>query len=181
MVGKLATPILSGLVAAGVLAAIMSSLDSQFVSVGTMFTRDIVVHSFGKNRFNDTTMVWLARGFISFIVLITFLFSLAEPRQVFTLGVWCFSGYASLFPLVFAAIYWKRVTKAGAYAAIFSTAVVWFLLFRASGYGANGDYLLAGMMPVTRMFTTCVVVLIVVSLMTKAPSNETLEKFFPSR
>ncbi|MBH55058.1 MAG: sodium:proline symporter [Opitutaceae bacterium] len=181
MVGKLATPILSGFVAAGVLAAIMSSLDSQFVSLGTMFTRDIVVHSFGKDRFNDTTMVWLARGFISFMVLITFLFSLAEPRQVFTLGVWCFSGYASLFPLVFAAIYWKRVTKAGAYAAIFSTAVVWFLLFRASGYGANGDYLLSGMMPVTGMFATCILVLVVVSLMTKSPSNDTLEKFFPSK
>ncbi len=80
MVGKLATPVISGLVTAGVLAAIMSSLDSQFVSVGTMFTRDIVAHSFGKGRFSDASMVWLARGFISFIVLVTFLFSLAEPR-----------------------------------------------------------------------------------------------------
>lgn len=179
MVGKLATPIISGLVTAGVLAAIMSSLDSQFVSVGTMFTRDIVAHSFGRNRFSDTAMVWLARGFISFIVLVTFLFTLAEPRSVFTLGIWCFSGYASLFPLVFAAIYWKRATKIGAYASVFATAVCWFLLFRNSGYGANGSYLVAGMMPVVAMFATCAITLVVVSLVTKPPSEETLLKFFP--
>lgn len=179
-VGKLATPVISGLVTAGILAAIMSSLDSQFVSVGTMFTRDIVVHLMGKDRFSDKAMVWLARGFISFIVLVTFLFSLAEPRQVFTLGIWCFSGYASLFPLVFAAIYWKRTTKAGAYAAVVATAVVWFLLFRASDYGANTSYLVGGMMPVVFMFAACVLTLILVSLITKAPSRRTLVKFFPA-
>ena len=43
---------------------------------------------------------------------------------MFTLGVWCFSGFASLFPLVFAAIYWRRVTKAGAIASVVVTAVV---------------------------------------------------------
>ena len=181
MVGKLSTPIIGGLVGAGVLAAIMSSLDSQFVSVGTMFTRDIVGHSFGKGRFSDNQMVWLARGFITSIVIITFLFTLAEPRSVFTLGVWCFSGYASLFPLVFAAIYWKRVTKAGAYAAVIATAICWFLLFRESGYGANGSYLFAGMMPVAIMFLTCAATLVIVSLFTKAPSEETLQKFFPTK
>jgi SSS family solute:Na+ symporter len=180
MIAKLSTPVIAGLVGAGVLAAIMSSLDSQFVSVGTMFTRDIVAHSFGKDRFSDTAMVWLARGFITFIVIVTFLFTLAEPRSVFTLGIWCFSGYAALFPLVFAAIYWKRATKIGAYAAVLATAVCWFLLFRASGYGSNGAYSVGGMMPVAIMFLTCAVTLVVVSLVTKAPSDNTLKKFFPT-
>ena len=153
--------------------------DSQFVSVGTMFTRDIVGHSFGKDRFTDTQMVWLARGFITTIVIITFLFTLAEPRSVFTLGIWCFSGYASLFPLVFATIYWKRVTRLGAYAAVIATAISWFLLFKASGYGANGSYMVGGVMPVAVMISTCIVTLVVVSLLTKPPSEETLKKFFP--
>ncbi|MCB1122221.1 MAG: sodium:solute symporter family protein, partial [Verrucomicrobiae bacterium] len=179
MVGKLATPVISGLVTAGVLAAIMSSLDSQFVSVGTMFTRDIVRHAFGKDRFSDTQMLWLARIFITSIVIITFLFTLAEPRSVFTLGIWCFSGYASLFPVVFATIYWRRVTKVGAYAAVLATAVVWIILFRASDFGANGSFLVAGMMPVAIMFATCAVTLVAVSLITKPPSAETLKKFFP--
>ncbi|MCZ6673845.1 MAG: sodium:solute symporter family protein [Verrucomicrobia bacterium] len=179
MIAKLSTPVIAGLVGAGVLAAIMSSLDSQFVSVGTMFTRDIVAHSFGKDRFSDTTMVWLARGFITFIVIVTFLFTLAEPRSVFTLGIWCFSGYAALFPLVFAAIYWKRATKIGAYACVLATAICWFLLFKASGYGSNGAYTVGGMMPVVAMFATCAITLLVVSLATKAPSENTLKKFFP--
>lgn len=179
MVGKLTSPVVSGLVTAGVLAAIMSSLDSQFVSVGTMFTRDIVVHKFGKNRFSDSTMIWMARGFISFIVVVTFLFTLAEPRQIFALGVWCFSGYASLFPLVFAAIYWKRATKAGAYVSVILTAIAWFGLFAASDYGHDREFLIGGMMPVTIMFATCAVSLVVVSLMTKPPTDETLLKFFP--
>ena len=43
MVGsQLKNPLLSGLLTAGILAAIMSSLDSQFVCLGTMFTHDIV-------------------------------------------------------------------------------------------------------------------------------------------
>jgi len=181
MVGKLTTPVISGLVAAGVLAAIMSSLDSQFVAVGTMFTRDIVVHHFGRNRFSDAAMVWLARGFIVVIVVITFLLTLLEPRQIFALGIWCFSGYAALSPLVFAAIYWRRVTRIGALAAIAVTAIVWFGLFAASDYGADRKFLIGGMLPVGVMIVTCATTLVVVSLLTKPPGDETLAKFFPRK
>jgi solute:Na+ symporter, SSS family len=179
MVGKLTSPVISGLVSAGVLAAIMSSLDSQFVAVGTMFTRDIVVHHFGRDRFSDASMVWLARGFIVAVVVITYLFTLLEPRQIFALGTWCFSGYAALFPLVFAAIYWPRATKAGAFASVFLTAVVWFGLFAASDFGANRKFLPGGMLPVTAMIATCAITLVVVSLLTRPPSGRTLAKFFP--
>lgn len=178
MVGKLTTPLISGLVAAGVLAAIMSSLDSQFVAVGTMFTRDIVVHHFGQARFSDRAMVWLARGFIVCIVIITYLLTLMETRQIFALGIWCFSGYAALFPLVFAAIYWKRATRAGALAAVFVTAAVWFGLFVAADYGADRKFLVGGMLPVAVMIVTCATTLVIVSLLTKAPSEATLARFF---
>jgi solute:Na+ symporter, SSS family len=62
------SPYLTGLLIAGVLAAIMSSLDSQFMCLGTMFTRDVVQHHFGENRFSDRQTIWMARGFIVFIV-----------------------------------------------------------------------------------------------------------------
>lgn len=178
MVGKLTTPIIGGLVTAGIMAAIMSSLDSQFVAVGTMFTKDIVVHSLGKERFSEKQLVLLARGFICLIVLVTYLFTLVEPRQVFSLGIWCFSGFAGLFPLVFAAIYWKRATKAGAYAAVAAAALSWFLLFQASGYGANSSFMVGGAMPVVVVFSSCAIAMIVVSLATQAPSQATLAKFF---
>ena len=97
MVQKLTGPLLAGLLGAGILAAIMSSLDSQFFCLGTMFTNDIVTHYFGEARFDDRDRVRLARCFIVGVVAVTYLLSLAQPRHVFTLGIWCFSGFASLF------------------------------------------------------------------------------------
>jgi solute:Na+ symporter, SSS family len=177
MVGKLTSPIVSGLVAAGVLAAI--SLDAQFIAMGTMFTRDIVVHLFGPNRFSDNAMVWLARGFIVLLVVFCYLLTFGETRQIFALGTWCFTGYAGLLPLLIAAIYWRRVTKAAAIVSVLATAGVWFWLFAASNYGADRKFLLGGMLPVATVFATCAVSVIVVSLVTKPPSDSTLAKFFP--
>ncbi len=181
MIGKLTGPLLGGILSAGVLAAIMSSLDSQFVCLGTMFTNDIVLHHFGKDRFSDRQQVMLARGFIIAIVAITFALSLAEPRRVFTLGVWCFSGFASLFPIVFASVYWRRVTRMGAFASIFATIVVWLLLFAASDYGKDRTFLFLGMMPVATIFTASAAALIGVSLMTQPPSQATIDKFIIPR
>ena len=180
MVGKLAGQPVSGLLTAGILAAIMSSLDSQFMCLGTMFTNDIVVHHFGRRRFTERQIIFLARFFIVLVVVITYLISLIEPRRVFTLGVWCFSGFASLFPLVYASVYWKRVTKAGAYACVLVTSALWFYLFRASGYGADPDYLVFGMMPVAVNFLASAAAIVLVSLVTRPPSSATLIKFFPA-
>ncbi len=181
MLKRLDMPIIVGFVSAGVLAAIMSSLDSQFVSVGTMFTRDIVIHAMGKDKFSEQTIVWMARGFIALIVIVTYLFTLANPAQVFALGIWCFSGFASLCPLVLAALYWRRTTKAGAFAAVIVTALVWTIMFADADFGAERGYVIAGMMPAAILFATCAATIIVVSLLTKPPSEATIEKFFPKK
>src|SRR5690606_19905591 len=107
---------------AGILAAIMSSLDSQFLCIGSIFTTDVVVHYGGQKRFTDQQQVLLARAFVVLIVAVTYALSLFPQRHVFTLGVWCFSGFASLFPLVFASVYWKRLTAPGAYACVLAAA-----------------------------------------------------------
>jgi solute:Na+ symporter, SSS family len=180
MVAKLTNPYLAGLLTVGILAAIMSSLDSQFLCVGTMFTHDIVLHYWGKEKFNDKQRILLGRGFVVFVVVVAFLFSLAEPRSVFTLGVWCFSGFASLFPLVCGSLYWKGVTKAGAFASVLTAAAVWLLLFHAAGWGANSRYLFLGMMPVATIFASSALALVGVSLITKPPSQEVLDRYFPA-
>ena len=178
MVKALTTPVLAGLLTAGILAAIMSSLDSQFLCLGTMFTTDIVTHYAGKDRFNDKQIVVIARTFIVLIVAVTYGFSLFEPRRVFTLGVWCFSGFSSLFPLVFAALYWKRLTKAGAYACVIGAISTWMYMFRASGFGANSEYRFLGMMPVATMLAVSASSLILVSLVTRPPDKDHLSRFF---
>ncbi len=187
MVGQLVhNPYLTGLLIAGILAAIMSSLDSQFMCLGTMFTNDVVLRIFGRDRVSDRQRVWLARGFIVTIVVLTYVLSLFPPPHIFDLGVWCFSGFASLFPLVFAAVYWKRVTKSGAIASILATAVVWGVLFyrdmasRGAAGGSEDELLIAGMMPVTFIFAASLAALVLVSLVTRPPSRQTVDRFFPA-
>lgn len=181
MVGQLTDPVLSGFLTAGILAAIMSSLDSQFLCIGTMFTEDIALHYGGKNRFSDKQTILMARTFIVLIVAITYLFSLMEVRRVFTLGVWTFSGFASLFPLIAGSLYWKRMTKFGAYACVLAAIGTWLWLFRESNYGEIPDYTYLGMQPVATMIACSTLALVVVSLVTPAPSQATLDKFFPEK
>jgi len=176
-----AGPILGGFLTAGILAAIMSSLDSQFLCLGTMFTTDIVGH-YSQREISDLSQIKLARGFIIGVVVITYGLSLLKPPSVFTLGIWCFSGFASLFPLVVAAVYWRRLTKWGAYASVLAMISAWIYFFRAAGWGKNRSYTLdiAGyeVMPVAAIFLASLVALVGVSLCTRPPKAETLEKFF---
>jgi SSS family solute:Na+ symporter len=180
------TALVGGLLTAGILAAVMSSLDSQFLCLGSMFTNDIVDHYAGPGRIGDRAQMWLARGFVVLIVVAVYLLSLVANRSVFTLGIWCFSGFASLFPVVFAALYWRRLTAAGAVSGIVTAAATWYFLFRESNFGANGAYALGipftegiEVMPVVLMFCLTLVSMVATSWLTRPPSKETLQKFFP--
>jgi solute:Na+ symporter, SSS family len=181
MVKKMTSPILGGFLTAGILAAIMSSLDSQFLCIGSIFSNDMVGHYLSRDRLTDRQRVLVGRIFVVGIVLVTYIIAVEwKDIGVFPMAVWCFSGFASLFPLVFASLYWKRVTKLGAYACVITAAVVWFMLFRDSGWGANRSYLVAGMMPVATIIGCSTAALVLVSLVTKPPSPATIDKFFGS-
>lgn len=189
-----AGPVLGGFLTAGILAAIMSSLDSQFLCLGTMFTKDIVEHYFGADRFSDQRKVTIARLFIVVIVAITYGLSLFRPPSVFALGVWCFSGFSGLFPLVVAALYWRRLTKWGAYACVLAMAGSWGYFFtealgRAKAAGNPGPirtYVVElnwggqtyETMAVVWIFAASLIALVVVSLLTQPPREETVRRFF---
>ena len=172
-------PVLTGLLTAGVLAAIMSSLDSQFLCLGTIFTNDIVLHRAGPKKYSDKQTITIARIFIVVIVSLTYALAMvAKDANVFDLAIWCFSGFSALFPVVFAALYWKRATKQGVIASILGASVTWVYFFYLSGYG--GEYFVGpGIVPAAICFFVASVALVVVSLMTDPPSRETLKKFFP--
>jgi SSS family solute:Na+ symporter len=173
-------PVLTGLLTAGVLAAIMSSLDSQFLCLGTMFTNDIVVHRAGSGKYSDKQIILIARIFIVVIVALTYVLAMmAKDANVFDLAVWCFSGFSALFPVVFAALYWKRATKEGAVASILAALTSWLYFFHLSGYG--GEMVIGpGIIPAAVCFGVAAVAMVIVSLVTKPPSKQTLDKFFPS-
>ncbi len=176
-----ASPFLTGLLTAGILAAIMSSLDSQFMCIGTMFTHDFLLRFKRKSEVTDRQKLLYGRIFVVGVVVITYLFSLARPTNVFTLGIWCFSGFAGLFPLVFASVYWRRVTRAGALACLLATGISWFTLFQRAAFGraADSETLLFGMMPVAIIFMVSAATLIIVSFVTRPPQKETVARFIP--
>ncbi len=183
-----AGPLLGGLLTAGILAAIMSSLDSQFLCLGTMFTEDIVRNAFPN--MSDKGLVGCARCFVLAIVTVTFVLS-QYPRAVFDLGLWSFSGFTGLFPLVFASIYWKRLTATGAIASVVVAGATWLILFYRSNFGGNpryvfpeqpfelGPIMIPQMLSVTTIFAAATITLVAVSLCSPRLNPETVKKFFP--
>jgi SSS family solute:Na+ symporter len=121
------------------------------------------------------------------IVAITYVLSLQGYRSVFTMAVWCFSGFAGLFPIIFAALYWKRLTAAGALSGTLAMIGSWLYLFQQSGYGANAEFALSPfgnqypIMPVVGILLCSTLAMFVTSLITPPPSQKTLDKFFPSQ
>jgi SSS family solute:Na+ symporter len=183
--------ILGGFLAAGILAAIMSSLDSQFLCLGTIFNNDVVTYYVGKERFSDRQQVMLTRIFIVIIVAITYYLSLGNVRSVFALGVWCFSGFSALFPIVVAALYWRGLTAAGAISGIFAAIISWCVLFYYGlkvppEEGGLSEFVVRvplgehayEIMPVVVMLLSALVTTVVVSLVTPKPKPETLAKYF---
>ena len=183
LISRYAPGILAGFLAAGVFAAIMSSLDSQTLAIGSMFTHDIVRHYGFHNQMSEKHQVLVGRLFVVGLLAITYILSLVSNRSIFKLAVWSFTGFASLFPVLLAALFWKRSTKQGAFASIVSVVVLWTFFFlrgwQTPGY-TIGD---SGIMPVTVVFAASAFAMVIVSLITKPPEVNILRKFFatPSR
>ena len=168
--------VLAGFLAAGVLSAIMNSMDSQTLALGTMFTQDIVRHYGFHDKMSEKQQVLFGRLFMVAIIAVTYILSLFVNRSIFRISVWTFTGFAAMFPIVVAAVFWKRSTKYGAYASILSVVVLW-LYFFLNGSETIGA---AGLMPVAVILIVSAAAMVIGSLLTKPPAPATLEKFFPT-
>ncbi len=170
--------LLAGFLAAGVVAAIMSSLDSQVLCLGTMFTQDIVRYYGFNNQLSERKQILVARLFVLAILAVTYLFFLVSNRSIFNLGIWCFTGFASLFPIVLAALFWKRSTKLGVLSSVVTVAVLWTYFFlegwRDPAYTVGGS----GLMPVAVVFAASVLALVFGSLASRPPSRRVVKRFF---
>jgi len=95
----------------GALAALMSTADSQLLSLSTMLTCDIM----GKKVKYSRVMTLLLSSFA--IIFIVFGYS-PKTGIMGTLVSTTFSGLVVLFPSVVATLYWNRATKWGCMASI---------------------------------------------------------------
>lgn len=168
---KFTNPFVAGLLFAGIFAAIMSSLDGMILTVSTMFTRDIL----GKFRpkLIQGKEVITGKLFILAISIIIYILALIRPGSIVGIAVYAFSGYVLLIPIMFAGLFWKRSTRHGAVAAmILGTATLFLLQFKILPPSLN-----FGFMPIFPSLVITIVVLIVVSYITRPAGQETVEKF----
>ena len=191
---------LAGILGAGIMAAVMAS-DSQILALSTMFTEDVFAFYGGKTRFGERVQVQTGRLFVVLIAGVAYLIALRAPPGIFNLAIqYAFSGYASLFPLLVGALFWKRSTKWGALAVTLWTAaaVIGIAVLQvvvpapASGtvtavwsVGAidvisrtPGGTAVWGFMPVVPMTIISALLMVVVSRLTPRPADATLARYF---
>ncbi len=175
------------------LSAAMSTLSAQFHVQGTAFGRDIyetIVRKTGGSS------VRVARMGIVIAVFIAVILGFILPESIVALGtsLWFGITAAAFLAIYVAAIYWKRATKEGAIAGLVSGALVSFiwLLFgfkKTAGPLGISKALIGQSTVITSLpwptvdpmiiaLPVAVVVTIVVSLLTKPPEKEFLDRVF---
>jgi SSS family solute:Na+ symporter len=195
---------LFALLGAAVLAAVMAS-DSQILALSTMFTEDVFAYYGGRRRFGEAVEVQTGRAFIVLLTLVAYAFALRTPQSIFDLATqYAFAGFASLFPLLIAALFWRRSTRWGALAstlwtaaAVLTVAIVQnmipppppgasVMLLSLGGIDvvtrASTGMLVLGLLPVVPMTLISGLLMFVVSLLTPAsrPAHTTLARYFSS-
>ena len=165
--------IVAGLILAGILAATMSTADSQLLAASSSASQNILKEVFMKDMSEKTGML-IARITVLIIALIGVFIARNPDSSVFQIVSFAWAGFGASFgPLVLMALFWKRSTLQGALAGMVSGGVmvfVWKFLIRPMG-GALGIYEL---LPA---FLVGLAVNVIVSLLTPVPSKEIQDEF----
>ena len=109
-------PWIAGFLLAAILAAIMSTVDSQLLVSSSVLTRDIY-HAILRKDASDKELVWVGRGTVIAIALIAWYISTDEYSSVLKLVSYAWAGFGAAFgPLIILSLYNKSITKNGAIA-----------------------------------------------------------------
>ena len=111
-----------------VLAAVMSTLDAQILTLGSMLSRDILRPS--EDPKGD---VRRGRAFGVVIAVAVFVLWRVGGQSIFSLASVSFSGYVTLTPALFLGLRWRRFNTAGALTSILGANAVYFLALEAAG------------------------------------------------
>lgn len=109
-------PWITGFLLAAILAAIMSTIDSQLLVSSSVLTRDIY-HAIFRENATDKELVWVGRSTVIFIALIAWYISTDENSSVLQLVAYAWAGFGAAFgPLIILSLYNKNITRVGAIA-----------------------------------------------------------------
>jgi SSS family solute:Na+ symporter len=167
-----APSILVGLVAAGLLAALMSTSSGQILALSSMFTHDL--YRDFKKDVSERHEFNVGRIMVVILAIGGFLIGINPPALMGTLAQLAFSGIAVLTPAAMAAFYWKRATAAG----VVTSIILGELVILLSPYTPFIQTISFGFQPVIPAVILSIVSLWIVSLFTEAPSEEKISKYF---
>lgn len=173
----LALPFVGGIFLCGVLAAIMSTADSQLLVTASAVSEDLY-HNFVKKDADSKEIVLIGRITVLVVAVLAFVIAWNPDSSIMGLVSNAWAGLGSAFgPIVLMSLYWKRTNLAGAVAGIVSgglTVIVWDYIPFVGGKtlgAATGLYSLAV------GFLLSLLMIVVFSLATKAPSKDMVREF----
>ena len=165
--------IVAGCILAGILAATMSTADSQLLAASSAFSENMVQEVFGVKLTEKQTML-IARLTVVVIAVIALFLASDPDSNVFQIVSFAWAGFGAAFgPAILCALYWKRSNRFGIMAGLVAGGVmifVWKFLVRPMG-GALDIYEL---LPA---FVVGLAAIVIVSLLTPAPDTG-IEKLF---
>ena len=171
MVRKIFPGLLSGLLLSAVLAASMSTADSQLLAAASAFASDVYKPLIRKGQASDKEMLWAGRYVVLAIALIALMIATspnAGSIMALVSNAWGVFG-AAFGPTIMLAIYWKRFNFRGAVAGIVSGAL--FDILWLYGLSFTGIYELFP------AFVFSTIIAVIVTLANDPPSKEVEELF----
>ena len=166
MVRAIFPAVISGVLLSAILAAAMSTADSQLLASASAFASDVYKPVIRKNEASDKEMLWAGRFVVLAIAVVAVLIA-SNPNSGTIMGLvenaWGVFG-AAFGPAILLSLFWKRFTFEGAVAGIVAGAVVdisW-LAFLSS----------VGIYEIIPGFAAGLIAAIIVSKCSKAPSAE---------
>ena len=166
-------PLLAGLVMAGILAATISSSDSYLLIAASAVSLNIFKGILKKDA-SDKQVMTMSRIILLLIAVVGVIIAMDENSVIFTIVSFAWAGFGAVFgPIMLFSLFWKRTTQAGAVAGMVTGGVMvflWKLVLKPLG-GVFGIYELFP------AFVLSCLVILVVSLLTPAPSAQIQQEF----
>lgn len=170
--------VIAGVLLAAVLAAIMSTADSQLLVSSSSFSSDIYNTIINKNA-SEKHLLNISRITIVVIAIIACLLALDPNSSVFEIVAHAWAGFGAAFgPIILCSLFWKRCNEKGALAGVVSggaVALLWAYV-PAAIWGENLPAIFT-VYEIIPGFIISLACIFIVSLLTKAPSQEVLDEF----
>lgn len=165
--------LLAGVILAGILAATMSTADSQLLAAASSISQNLL-QDFGGKKLDTKTSVRIARITVVIISAIAVLLASDPNSSIFGIVSFAWAGFGAAFgPIVLCALFWKRSNKWGALCGMVAGGAMIFI-WKYGIARLGGAFAIYELLP---SFLVAVLVNVVVSLATAAPSKEVLDTY----